>query len=198
MKRIYCAGPLFNPREREDMEIIAASLEIAGYKVFLPHRDGIEMAKLNTILVEKGCSIDEANSLLARAVFMIDTYQIIENDGLVLNLNGRVPDEGAMVEGGIAWALGKPVVIYKNDSRSLLGGLDNPLVAGLSKFKIISEIDDIPLEFNQSFLNGYKRFDPNTSDYYKLAFEKGKNIFETIKNTDPDRKFDEFIELLLD
>ena len=129
---------------------------------------------------------------------MIDTFQIIDNDGLVLNLNGRVPDEGAMVEAGIAWALGKPIVIYKNDSRSLFGGLDNPLVAGLSKFKIISDIGKIPREFDNSFSNGYKRFDPNTDEYYKTAFEKGKNLFEAFKDSyDPDIRSSDFLNLLL-
>lgn len=199
MKRIYCAGPLFNPKEREDMDLIALSLENAGYKVFLPHRDGIELAKFSSTLVEKGISISDANSLLAKAVFMIDTFQILENDGLVLNLNGRVPDEGAMVEAGIAWALCKPIVIYKNDVRSLLGGQDNPLVAGLAEFKILSDIDEIPKEFDRAFSNGYVRFDPDTNDFYKLVLEKGREIFEELKNARSREKFaDAFLELLVD
>jgi hypothetical protein len=35
---IYCAGPLFNPSERAEMEMLAETLEQAGFKTFLPHR----------------------------------------------------------------------------------------------------------------------------------------------------------------
>ena len=38
-QRIYCAGPLFNRPEREEMAEIARALEAAGFGVFLPHRD---------------------------------------------------------------------------------------------------------------------------------------------------------------
>ena len=33
--KIYCAGPLFNPKEREEMSQIASVLEHAGYSAFL-------------------------------------------------------------------------------------------------------------------------------------------------------------------
>jgi nucleoside 2-deoxyribosyltransferase len=197
MKRIYCAGPLFNPKEREDMETIAQCLEDAGYEVFLPHRDGIELAKINSALLEKGYSPEKANLLLARAIFLIDTFQIMKADGLVLNLNGRVPDEGAMVESGIAWALRKPVVIYKNDSRSLLQGLDNPLVAGLSEFRTVSLIGDIPHEFKRLFDNGYNDMVSKNLSPYNDVLEKGRKIYEAYKNWHgPEQDQDLFLDIL--
>ena len=36
MARIYCAGPLFNEPEKEEMTGIAAQLESAGHETFLP------------------------------------------------------------------------------------------------------------------------------------------------------------------
>lgn len=197
MKSIYCAGPLFNPKEREDMDLIASTLEKSGYKVFLPHRDGIEFAKLNSLFVEMGHSLDEANSISSKAIFFIDTFQVLENDGLVLNLNGRVPDEGAMVEAGIGWALGKPIVIYKNDSRSLLSGQDNPLVAGLSKFKIISNVEDLPDEFNRAFSNGFRRVNPELSDISKFIFEKGKSVYEAFKDIQNTNRLSKILSELL-
>lgn len=197
MKRIYCAGPLFNPKEREDMEAIAAALQEAGYAVFLPHRDGIELARVNSALVKNDYSLEEANSILARAIFKIDTFQVADNDGLVLNLNGRVPDEGAMVEAGIAWAFGKPVVIHKNDSRSLIDGLDNPLVAGLSKFKIISTIEQIPTEFDRLFSDGYGNLVPSYDGALKETIESGKEIYGAyLKWKDPSSNSDSFLDLL--
>ncbi|MBW1959649.1 MAG: nucleoside 2-deoxyribosyltransferase [Deltaproteobacteria bacterium] len=197
MKKIYCAGPLFNPTERADMQAIAESLENAGYEVFLPHRDGIEFSKLNSMLMACGYSSDKANSLLTKAIFYIDTYQIDDSDGLVLNMNGRVPDEGAMVEAGIAWALEKPIVIYKNDSRSLLSGIDNPLVIGLSNFNLIDNIQKIPVKFNQLFSNG---FSPNINSFTSQVntyITRGKKLFEIYADSDgADIAFDELIDLL--
>ena len=40
--RVYCAGPLFNQAERDEMTAIADILCEAGYVVYLPHRDGME------------------------------------------------------------------------------------------------------------------------------------------------------------
>ena len=48
--------------------------------------------------------------------------------GLVLNMNRRVPDEGAVAEAAMAWVAGKATVLYKAASGSLIQGSDNPLV----------------------------------------------------------------------
>jgi len=175
--KIYCAGPLFNEKEREDMQDIAVTLENNGFEVFLPHRDGIELARISEILTKRGFSFDEANVILTRAIFCIDTYQISDSDGLILNMNGRVPDEGAMVEAGIAWTLGKPIVIYKNDARSLLLGQDNPLVVGLSKFKIINSLSEIPVEFDRIFTT-WNRPDNGYHDGFKKVIDRGKSVYD--------------------
>ena len=151
MKKIYCAGPLFNPKEQEEMAEIADALEKSGYAVFLPQRDGIELAKASQEIYDKGMSEHDANEELAKSIFIIDTHQVIKCDGLLLNMNGRVPDEGAMVEAGIAWALHKPIVIYKNDSRTILLGADNPLVVGLSAFQVANTMEEIVELFNNEF-----------------------------------------------
>lgn len=142
--KIYCAGPLFNSKEREEMQEIANILEAKDFEVFLPHRDGFEFANLSTAIKEFIESKKATNLLLQKAIFTLDVYQVLSSDGLILNMNGRVPDEGAMVEAGIAWNAGKTIVIYKNDYRSLLNGEDNPLLIGLSDFITISNISDIP------------------------------------------------------
>jgi hypothetical protein len=61
-----------------------------------------------------------------------------------VNLNGRVPDEGAVVEGAMAWTVGKAVVLFKDDARSKIDGLDNPLVAGLGGFRFVNHSEDVP------------------------------------------------------
>ena len=56
--------------------------------------------------------------------------------------HGRVPDEGAVSEAAIAWAMGKPVIAYKTDVRSAFMGHDNPLVTGLFGFHTCGTIGD--------------------------------------------------------
>ncbi|MDI6450301.1 nucleoside 2-deoxyribosyltransferase [Anaerobaca lacustris] len=151
MYKIYCAGPLFNPKEREEMGQIASTLEDAGYSVFLPQRDGLEFAELFPWFQQKGIPAAEAQRILNMAIFSLDVFQIMDSQGLVLNMNGRVPDEGAMVEAGIAWAHNKAVVIFRSDRRSLIEGNCNPLVLGLSDFSCIDSYDGIPGAFETKF-----------------------------------------------
>ncbi len=140
---VYCAGPLFNAKEREEMQEMAAALEDAGFATFLPQRDGLELAECIELLVGRGIDRGRAARLLSRAIFALDVFQVLEAcDATLVNLNGRVPDEGAVAEVAMAWARGKTVIGYKADSRSLVGGEDNPLVAGLFGFQIMTTIGD--------------------------------------------------------
>jgi len=136
-KRIYCSGPLFNEHERDEMAQIARALEDDGFAVFLPHRDGLEFLPLAQMLMAQGLDEARANALWDKAVFALDVYQVVEAcDGLALNLNGRVPDEGAVAEAALAYAAGKAVAAYKDDVRSLYFGKDNPLIAGLFDWRV--------------------------------------------------------------
>jgi len=132
---VYCAGPLFTPKEREEMAELAEAIERAGWGTFLPQRDGILCEQLSgKIDVE----------LLDEIVFAIDLYNVVHRcSALVVNLNGRVPDEGAIVEAAVAWASGKPVVGYKTDARSLLKGRDNPLITGICNCGIAASVDEV-------------------------------------------------------
>lgn len=181
--KVYCAGPLFNEKEKEEMADIAAILEESGFKVFLPQRDGFEFAHLSDILKNIGVSEEKSTRLLNKAIFTLDVFQVLDSDGLVLNINGRVPDEGATVEAGIAWNAGKCVVIYKNDARSLINGTDNPLLLGLSDFVTINEISKIPIVFKDMFVE-------NTTDNKAVIdnsrvqelYEKGKIVSDLAQN----------------
>jgi len=181
--KIYCAGPLFNKKEKEEMAEIAAVLEESGFRVFLPHRDGFEFAHLLDVLKSIGVSEPQANSLLNKAIFTLDVYQVLDSDGLVLNINGRVPDEGATVEAGIAWNAGKRVVIFKNDARTLINGTDNPLILGLSDFTTIDSIPKIPVVFNELFamdISDNKALIDNSR--VQELYKKGRIIAELAQN----------------
>ncbi|MDR6444022.1 nucleoside 2-deoxyribosyltransferase [Paraburkholderia terricola] len=145
MPRAYCAGPLFNAAERAEMDSIARTLEAAGYATFLPHRDGLEFARLKPELEKLGASADEAARILDRAIFSLDTYQLLRRcDVVVANLNGRVADEGTVVEASLAWHAGKPLVLFKADARSMLGGSDNPMLTGLGGFDVVDRLSALP------------------------------------------------------
>lgn len=179
MKKIYCAGPLFNPREKGEMQEIADILENNGFDVFLPHRDGFEFVNLSESFIKLGVSDNNAKLILNKAIFTLDVFQVIDSDGLILNINGRVPDEGAMVEAGIAWNAGKMIVIFKNDARTLINGNDNPLLLGLSNFNVANDISSIPSIFNNLLLeNGGKKQKIIDNSRIEKIFEKGQLIFE--------------------
>ena len=145
MARIYCAGPIFNESERAEMAEIARVLEEAGHTTFLPHRDGLEFARLLPELRMQGLDASSADRVLLRSIFALDVYQLLKAcDGVVANMNGRVPDEGTVVEAALAWHAGKTLVLYKADSRSLLNGSDNPMLAGLCNFESLDEIAALP------------------------------------------------------
>ncbi len=161
-RRIYCSGPLFSPEERWAMDRIAEVLEGASYDTFLPQRDGLEGLALGLSRAPGAQSrlLDPASALMRRAIFALDVYQVVEGcDGLVCNLDGRVPDEGAVVEVSIAFSIGKPLVLYKADDRTSFSGWDNPMITGLTRsFTTVSDIDRLPREMRAALSAG--RRDP--------------------------------------
>lgn len=165
MKKIYCAGPLFNQIEKNEMKEISEHLKSHGFDTFLPQEDGLEYANLYEGFRKLNIEPEKADCVLRKAIFILDVFQILNSHGFVLNLNGRVPDEGAMVEAGIAWSSGKVIVTYKNDSRSLINGYDNPLVLGLTNFYKVNKIEDI------------------SSNLIRLFDEKSSSIDKKIDNT---------------
>jgi nucleoside 2-deoxyribosyltransferase len=143
-RRVYCAGPLFNDAERREMESIGAALAAAGYEPFVPHADSLVFSQVQPWLIGQGFDPARAGQILHRAIFALDVYQVVVDCGsLVLNINGRVPDEGAVAEASIAWTLGKPIVIYKADARSKIAGRDNPLIVGQTGFQTVDDIERI-------------------------------------------------------
>jgi nucleoside 2-deoxyribosyltransferase len=133
---VYCSGPMFSAADLWQQQTLAATLQDGGYTTYLPQRDGIEvgrvMALINTPVFE--ATIASKLMLLVRQiVFALDMYQVIDRcQSIVFDMDGRVPDEGSVVEAATAFAAGKPLVIYKTTPITILGGSDNPMVSGLS------------------------------------------------------------------
>ena len=91
---IYFAGPLFSAAEKRFNQGLTARLEEAGFRVFLPQRDGVEERKPPYDKMSR----EERRS----AMFDLDRASIFEADVFLFVLDGRVPDEGACVEHGMA------------------------------------------------------------------------------------------------
>jgi len=196
-KRIYCAGPLFTEKEREEMALIASALENVGYATFLPQRDGLELSKCVECLVHNGTPPDEAGMLMSRAIFALDVYQVLRGcDALVANLNGRVPDEGTVSEAAMAWAHGKRVVGYKADSRTAFDGQDNPLVAGLFAFSLCQSIEELPEAVKHCFAS--QRSADSAREDRKREINEYMELGEKLSATmERNRGIEEVIEIVL-
>ena len=145
--KVYFASPMFNQAEKEYNLKITKLLEEFGYQVFLPQRDGIEAAKL------EGKTEEE----LIKMIFDLDAGEVRKADIIFMNIDGRVPDEGACVELGIAYGIGKRCYGFKTDSHSVEMGLDmNPMISGCM-IKIFKNFDgDKMIEELKQYLSKHK------------------------------------------
>ncbi len=131
-KKIYFAAPLFNEAEKEYNLKIVSILESYGYEVFLPQRDGYLAPDL------EGRTAEEITEM----IFTKDRDEVLKADILFMVLNGRIPDEGACVELGIAYASGKRCYGIKGDSRSIELNMDlNPMITGCF-IELFSDLDE--------------------------------------------------------
>ena len=87
--RIYFAGPLFTPYEREFIERCAEQLRAAGFDVFVPHEH--ELALDGTVT--------------AARIFAKDWAALSEANAVLAILDGPMIDDGTACEVGIFHAL---------------------------------------------------------------------------------------------
>ena len=186
MKYVYCSGPLFSPEETASMNAIARVLEADGLGTFLPQRDGLERYVLGFLNTPFNIDVLGMRDRIDRAIFALDVFQIVQRcDSLVLNMNGRVPDEGAVAEAGMAFAAGKPVVLYKNDYRSVFRGKDNSMILGLSPLSPVSDRNKLPLAITavEKMLNRSRPpGKPETPAHMAKILNRGEKIWRFIES----------------
>jgi nucleoside 2-deoxyribosyltransferase len=179
--RIYCSGPLFCAEEVGGMNAIAKVLEDAGFQTFLPHRDGIEayiMRFGNSSLLSR---ISVIRKHVDYAIFSLDVYELMERCGAVVcNLNGRVPDEGMIVEASLAYAAGKPLVLFKDDARAPFGGYDNSMLTSLVRGEIVKKLKELPSALKQRMSQKIDLM-PLSGDL-KKAISYGKRISSVMEH----------------
>ena len=137
---IYFAAPLFCQAEMAFNLRLTGILEERGFSVFLPQKDGRESSKppYNEM------TDDERR----QAIFAVDRDKVIEAVILLFVLDGRVPDEGACVELGIAYGQkhllqrDKLLVGLQTDSRAaFLGAKLNAMIHSLLDYITDNEND---------------------------------------------------------
>ena len=134
-KKIYLAAPLFNEMELKRNEEIKKMLVEHGYDVYLPQ----EEVGLASEMITK-----ENKLIINKKIFDSDIKGIKDSDILLFLLDGRVPDEGACVELGMAYAWNKKCVGYKTDTRALdITGDDNLFIEGCFDFRVARNINEL-------------------------------------------------------
>jgi len=115
MKTIYLANPYgFSAQQKSKLlPEIKAELEHLGLEVWEPF--------------ERNNQIDFTKPGWARTVGAADVSDVRNADAIFAVVNGTPPDEGVMVELGIAIALGKPTFLFRDDFRRCTDSEDYPL-----------------------------------------------------------------------
>jgi len=153
---VYLAGPMFSQADVKWQLEVAGTLESAGLSTHLPQRDGIEvasvMAKIGLPFLRDPLTVIEVTRFARKLVFALDVYHVLERcQAIVFNLDGRVPDEGTVMEASLGWTANRPVVVFKTTSISMLGGYDNPMVSGLGmKWAYVTELDKLAAEVKRA------------------------------------------------
>ena len=174
-ERIYCSGPLFCAEEVGGMSAIARVLEDAGFRTFLPHRDGLEAYVMRFSNASLASTVSAVRTRIDYALFSLDVYELLERcSAVVCSLNGRVPDEGMIVEAALAYAAGKPLVLFKDDARAPFGGYDNSMLTSLVQGRIIGKLTKIPAALERE-MSG-ERVPGTLSRDVEKAVSRGRRI----------------------
>lgn len=110
--KIYLAGSLFTTPEREFNVQLADRLRTAGHDVYLPQEH-------------------PASERTGAAIFRKDLEGLDWADGVVAIMDGADPDSGTCWECGYAYAMKKPVVLFRSDVRGSGDAADIPYNAML-------------------------------------------------------------------
>ena len=114
-KTVYLASPYgFSAQQKALLlpELVAA-LEGLGLEVWEPF--------------ERNNQVDRAERDWAWRIGQADFRDVRESDGIFAVVNGVPPDEGVMVELGMAIALGKPTFLFRDDFRRATDSEHYPL-----------------------------------------------------------------------
>lgn len=133
--RIYIAGPLFSHAERQFNVELNKLLRGMGFETYFPQED----AGLISEMVAGGMNVHQARD----SIFERNRLAVTESDIILFILDGRAPDEGACIEVGIGYALGKICVGLKTDFRTCEPGGNNLMIDGVVRYRIAGDLEQL-------------------------------------------------------
>jgi deoxyadenosine/deoxycytidine kinase/nucleoside 2-deoxyribosyltransferase len=133
--RVYIAGPLFSHAERRFNIELNNMIRSLGYETYFPQED----AGLISEMVERGLEVHQARD----AIFERNRLAVMESDIVLFILDGRAPDEGACIEAGIGYALGKFCIGLKTDFRTCEPGGNNLMIDGVVQYRIAADLQQL-------------------------------------------------------
>ena len=115
MKKIYLANPYgFSEQQKKTLlPGLIQALEKLGLEVWEPF--------------ERNNQTDFSKKGWAYGIGQADYRDVRESDGIFAVVNGTPPDEGVMVELGMAIALGKTTFLFRDDMRRCTDSEEYPL-----------------------------------------------------------------------
>lgn len=147
-QKIFISGPMFSPADIWEGRQIKSALVAAGFDTYWCVDDGIEDEKLIENLKSPLMELtyyQKVALLVQKIGWTLDIYMATYGcDGMVMDMNGRVPDGGSIVEAANAYAVGMPLVLYKETSITMWGPFNNPMIAALTKdWEPVDSVDKI-------------------------------------------------------
>lgn len=133
--RVYIAGPLFSHAERTFNVELNGLIRQMGFETYFPQED----AGLISEMVESGMDVHQARD----AIFERNRLAVAESDIVLFILDGRAPDEGACIEAGIGYALGKWCIGLKTDFRTCEPGGNNLMIDGIVGYRIAGDLEQL-------------------------------------------------------
>ena len=114
-KTIYLANPYgFSAQQKAELlPPLVSALEALGLEVWEPF--------------ERNNQVDFAKAGWAYRIGQADFRDVAESDAIFAVVNGVPPDEGVMVELGMAIACKKPTFLFRDDLRRVAEGDEYPL-----------------------------------------------------------------------
>jgi nucleoside 2-deoxyribosyltransferase len=183
MPKIFLSGPMFSPADLWEQAQIKSVLVAAGFETYLASEDGIEddvlIQNLKTPLMEM-TAYQSVAIIVQKIGWTLDIYMATYGcDGMVFNMNGRVPDEGSVAEVANAYAVGMPVVTYKNTSITMWGPFDNPMLAALNRsWHPVTSYAAIPAAMTAAIAGRNASYTYVAPPYFAEALEIGKFVHD--------------------
>lgn len=184
LNRVYFCGSFYTPEEQKKLEYLT-NLIPSNFIFDLPHKGSLEFFYfhlLNSFILEHE---SEDSILYQNYIYYSQLYNIFKYSNiLIYNMNGRVPDMGALLQTSLFYSSGRPIIIYKNDHRSKIFGMDNSMITGLTpEFKTINEINKIPKEIKKlsQTINNTKSMIPKQLTGYITKGEIFCKLKENVK-----------------